>query len=52
MFSVVPEAAQEASQGPLTDALSAQKAIQGSETETRELLKGTTENSVFLMRGH
>ena len=33
-FSVVPEATQEASQGPM----SAQKVLQGSETETRELL--------------
>ena len=31
---------------------SAQKALQGSETETRELLGGTTENSVSPMRGH
>ena len=29
-----------------------QKAIQGSETETRELLGGTEENSVSPMRGH
>ena len=28
-------------------AMSAQKALQGSKTETRELLGGTTENSVF-----
>ena len=32
--------------------LSAQKALQGSERETRELLGGTTENSVSLTRGH
>ena len=33
-------------------AVSAQKALQGPETETRELLGGTEENSVSLMRGH
>ena len=42
----------EASQGPFKGAVSAQKAIQGSETETRELLGGTTENSVSPTRGH
>ena len=31
--------------------MSAQKALQGSETETRELQGGTTENSVSPMRG-
>ena len=31
--------------------MSAQKALQGSETETRELLGRTEENSVSLMRG-
>ena len=31
---------------PLKGAVLAQKALQGSETETRELLGGTTENSV------
>ena len=35
----------EASRGPLKDAVSAQKALQGSETETRELLGGTEEES-------
>ena len=37
---------------PLQGAASAQKAFQGSETETRELLGGTTENSVSPVRGH
>ena len=32
-------------------AVSAKKALQGSEMETRELLGGTKENSVFSMRG-
>ena len=44
-FSVVPEATHEASRGPLKGAVSAQKALQGSETETRELLGGTEEKS-------
>ena len=30
-------------------AVSTQKALQGSETETRELLGGTTENSVVVI---
>ena len=34
----------EASRGPLKGVVSAQKALQGSETETRELLGGTEEN--------
>ena len=34
----------------LKGAVSAQKALQGSETETRELLRGTEEKSVSLMR--
>ena len=34
------------SRGPLKGDMSAQKALQGSKTETRELLGGTTENSV------
>ena len=37
---------------PLKGAVSAQKALRGSETETRELLGGTEENSVSQMRGH
>ena len=41
-----------ASQGPFKGAVSAQKALQGSETETRELLGGTEENIVSPMRGH
>ena len=39
-FSVVPETTHEASRAPLKDAMSAQKVIQESETETRELLGG------------
>ena len=42
----------EASRGSLKGAVLAQKALQGSETETRELLEGTEENSVSPMRGH
>ena len=45
-ISVVPEATHEASRGPEKSALSAEKALGGSETETRELLGGTEENSV------
>ena len=52
LISVVPEATHEASRGPFKGAVSAQNAIQGSETETRELLGGTTENSVYPMTGH
>ena len=51
-ISVVPEATHEASRGPEKGAMSAQKALRGSETETRELLGGTEENSVSPMRGH
>ena len=51
-FSVVPDATHEASRGPLKGSVSAQKALQeGSETETRELLGGTEENSVSPVRG-
>ena len=49
---VVPEATHEASQGPLKGAVSAQKALRGSKTETGELLGGTEENSVSPMRDH
>ena len=38
--------------GSLKGAKSAQKALQGSETETRELLGRTEENGVSPMRGH
>ena len=38
--------------GPEKGAVSAQKALRGSETETRELLGGTEENSVSPMRSH
>ena len=51
-ISVVPEATCEASRGPEKGAVSAQKALRGSKTETRELLGGTEENSVSQMRGH
>ena len=40
-----------ASRGPEKGAVSAQKALRGSETETRELLGGTEENSVSPMPG-
>ena len=49
---LVPEATHEASRGPLKGAVSAQKALQGSRTETRELLAGTQEKSLSPMRGH
>ena len=39
----------EASRGPLKGTVSAQKALQGSQTETRELQGGTEENSVSTM---
>ena len=42
----------EASRGTLKGAVLSQKALQGSETETREVLGGTEENSVSLKRGH
>ena len=51
-ISVVPEATHEASRGPEKGAVSAPKALRGSETETRELLGGTQENSVSPKRGH
>ena len=51
-ISVVPEATHEASRVPLKGAVSAQKALQGSETETSELLGATEENSISLTRGH
>ena len=38
------------SQGPEKGAVSAQKALRGSETEMRELLGGMEENSVSPMR--
>ena len=49
---MVPQARREASQGPEKGAVSAQKALQGSETETRELLGGTKEKSISPTRGH
>ena len=52
-FSVVLESAQAANRGPSKGAVSAQKALQGSETETRELLGGTEENTLSLVfKGH
>ena len=50
--TLVPEAMHEANRGPLMGPVSAQKALQGSETETRELLGGTKENSISLTSGH
>ena len=41
----------EATRGPLKGDVSAQKALQGSETDMRELLGGTEENSVSPTRG-
>ena len=38
--------------GPFKGAVSAQKDLQVSETETREFLGGTEENSVSPTRGH
>ena len=48
-FSEVPEATREAS---LKGGVSAQKALQGSKTEMRELLGGMEQNSVYLTRVH
>ena len=45
-ISIVLEATHEASRGPEKGAVSAQKGLLGSETETRELLGGTEEKSV------
>ena len=42
----------ESRRGPLKGAMSAQKALRGSETNTRELLVGTEENSLSPLRGH
>ena len=42
-LSLVPEATQEASWGPLKGAVSAQKALQGSMMEMKELMGGTKE---------
>ena len=43
-MSVVSEATHEVSRGPEKGAVSSQKALRGSKTETRELLEGTEEN--------
>ena len=45
--SLVPEATNEAIRGSLKGAGSAQKALQGLETETRELLGGMEKRKVF-----
>ena len=45
-MSVVLEAMHEASQGSLKGVASAQKALQRSKTEARELLNGREDNSV------
>ena len=45
-MSLAPEAMHEASHGPLNSTVSAQKPLQGSGTETRELLGGREEKSV------
>ena len=50
-ISVVPEAMHQASQGP-SYAVSAQKALQGSERETWNLLGETEEKSITLTRDH
>ena len=51
VFSVVLEVMHEASPEPLKGAVSAQRALQGSETEARELLGGTKKNSVHPEKG-
>ena len=51
-ISVVPEATHKASRGSLKGAVSAKKALRGSESDTMELLGGTEENIVSLTRGH
>ena len=51
-ISVVLEATLKASQGPLKNALSAQKALQGFKTETRKLLAGTEEKSISRTRNY
>ena len=42
----------EARPGPLKDAVSAQKALQGSKTDTRELQGGTEEKNISLKSCH
>ena len=51
-FSVFTEATHKASWGTLKGAMSAQKALQESKIEARELLGLTKEKSVSLTRGH
>ena len=50
-FSVVPESMHKVSRGTLKGAALAQKALQGSEAETRELLGGTEEKGLSPTRG-
>ena len=45
-ISVLSEATHKVSRGPLKDFVSVKKALQASETKTRELLGGSEENSV------
>ena len=49
--AVAPEATHEVSGGPLKGTVSAQKALQGSENKTRELLIGTKENNILPYEG-
>ena len=49
---LILRAMNEASRGPLKGAVSAQKAFEGFDTETRVLMGGTEENNVSLIRGH
>ena len=51
-ISVVPEATHKASRRPMKGAVSAEKALKGSETETRELLGGMEEMIVSSTRVH
>ena len=46
------ELTHESSRGPFKGAVSAQKALQGSETEKRELLGGTEQKTVSPKRDH
>ena len=51
-FSTVPDTMLKVCQGPLKGAVSTQKALQGSETEMKELMGGRSEKSISLSRGH
>ena len=50
-FFVVPEATHKVSQGPLKGAVSAQKALQGSETESRDFSWEERKRKVFPRQG-